>query len=181
MTILNRTPTSAIDVVAVFGPNGTQVFEGAAIMRAEVTENKKLMQHPVESARTITDHVVIEPTSMTFYLIPSPNDYRNIYQEVKSLYDRSTLLTVQTRVDVHTNILIESLPREESPDVFNTVSIEMKMREVLLVSGQIVELSAENVSNPGDQSTTERGQQAGGTATADQTEQSSILYRTFIE
>lgn len=181
MTTLNRTPTSAVDVVGVFDAQGNQVFEGASVMRAEVDEHKNLMQHPVESARTITDHVVIEPTEMTFYLVPSPNEYRNIYQEIKSLYDRSTLLTVQTRVDVHTNILIEAIPREETPEVYNTVTIEMKMREVLLVSGRVVDLSPDNVTNPTDASTVRRGQQTGAEGTAAQTQDSSVLYQVFIE
>lgn len=143
------------DVVGVFD-GYSQVFAGARPMTAAVREEAKLMEHPVESGIVVTDHMVIQPVEIELSMTLTPETYRDTYQEIKKLFSEGKLLTVQTRTDSYENQVISALPHEETPDVYDTVLLDLKLKEVRIVSA---EFTAEHrPAKPAQQSTADRGE-----------------------
>lgn len=163
------------DVVCVLDASLTQVFEAARAVKATVTRDSKSMEHPLETGATVTDHRVILPTEIELSLVLSSADYKGVYRQIANLFTKGDLLTVQTRADTYRNMVIQKIPHEENPDVFDALNLAMTLKEVLYVDAQFSDLK---VSRPRDSKTKHRGEQqpkdTGGTA-----KQSSILSRLF--
>lgn len=150
------TPTGAQDVVAVLNSQFQQVFEKARAIKATIMRASKAMEHPLETGATITDHRIVLPVNIELSLILATADYRAVYQQVRDLFNRGDLLTVQTRVDSFASMLIEKMPHDETPEMFDGVALALSLKEAQFVQPQF---SALKVAQPKDTNTTPRGQQ----------------------
>lgn len=156
-TILNLVsqfiPSFNVDSVAVFTQDYTQVFRGGRPIKAVVKENSKLMEHPIESGAVVTDHRILLPIEIELSLILRPDEYRETYNQIKQLYEEGTFLIVQTRSGIYTNQLIQGLPHEEDPTIFDTITIALSLKQVQMVTAQYTTTPR----NPKNSSTTQRG------------------------
>ena len=148
-------PTFAFDSVAVFTQDFTQIFRNARPIKAVVKEQAKVMEHPVESGVTITDHRIILPIEIELSLILASADYQSVYSNIKQYYLNATLLTIQTRSGVYQNQLIASMPHEEDPTQYNVLTVALSLKEVIFVSAQYTTLPKKS----GDSSTVKTGEQ----------------------
>lgn len=168
------------DIVAIFDDQFQQVFTGARPIKASIGEAAKTMDHPTEVGTTVTDHRVILPVEINLSLILSPAEYAQVYNNMRVAFFSGQLYTVQTKTGSYSNMLIAEMPHDEDPELFDTVSLALKMREVRYVSAQFVKLPARKVRRPVQQSTKDRGQQAPkAPAAATQAKSQSILARVF--
>lgn len=150
------TATNAQDVVAVLAADFSQVFQKARAIKASIMRTSKAMEHPLETGATVTDHRVVLPVGIELSLILSSEDYKAVYQQVRDLFKRGELLTVQTRVDSFPSMLIEKMPHEEAPEMIDGVALALSLKEALFVQPQF---SALKVASPKDSNTVQRGQQ----------------------
>lgn len=151
--------TASADVVAIFDQNFAQLFELARPIKATVKEDSKLMEHPLETGATITDHTIILPTEIELSLIPTRGEYRDVYQRIRQSFKNRDLLVVQTKTGVYDNLVIQSVPHEEDPEQFDTIAIALKLREVQFVAAQFAQLPPKAVRNPANSSKVDKGQQ----------------------
>lgn len=168
--------SSAADVVGVYLSDFTQVFRNARPMKASVKPNSKLMEHPLDDGSTIIDHRVILPTEIELYLFLGGFEGRNTYSEILSLWNNAQLLTVQTKTSSYPNMLIESPPYDEDPELFDSIIVTLKLRQAQFytaTTGQLQPL------NPVNNDTSDRGTIQPGTPTAEQTTRSSTLFDLF--
>ncbi len=139
--------TVSADQVAVWRQDDfSQVFQAARPIKATVSEEAKLMEHPVENGSTITDHRVIAPVEIQLSLVLASWDYRDVYHSIRALFRDSTLLVVQTATGCYINMIISGLPHEESPDMMDAISLTLKLKEVVLVSASYGTLSEAEVA-----------------------------------
>lgn len=164
--------TAAQDVVAVFNSDLVQVFTEARAIKANVDRASKAMEHPLETGATITDHRIILPVSIDLSLLLVSADYQAVYQQVRDLFKAGTLLTVQTRADSFPSMLIEKMPHDESPDMYDGIALALTLKQAQFVQPQF---STYKVAQPKDSNTVPRGQQEG----AESTRRSSILSGVF--
>jgi len=150
------TPTNAQDVVAVLKSDFSQAFEKARAMKATIMRASKAMEHPLETGATITDYRIVLPTTIELSLVLSSDDYRAVYQQVADLFKRGELLTVQTRVESFPSMLIEKMPHDETPEMFDGVALGLSLKEAQFVQPQFSPLK---VREPKDSKTVQRGQQ----------------------
>ena len=129
-------PSAAIDYVAIFDQNYNQLFREARAIKAVIKEQSKLMQHPIETGAIITDHRIIEPVEIELSLILASADYQDVYKQLRQYYFQATLLIVQTRSGIYQNQLIESLPHEEDPSMFDALAVALSLKEVFYVTPQ---------------------------------------------
>lgn len=148
----------AADSVGVFDQNFNQVFVNARPIKAVIKKSKKVMEHPVETGVTITDHVVINPIEIELSMILNSLDYRNVYAQIENGYNKSTLYTVQTRSGSYSNMLIESMPDEQDPSRFNMIALALKLNEVQFVEAQFAKLPPQQVANKSNASTKQKGE-----------------------
>ena len=151
------------NVVAIYDQNNNQVFIGATPMQAVVKEGAKVMEHPVENGTVIVDHLVIKPIEIDLPLITQSDDPKSVYDEIKQLYLAGTLLTVQTKSDIYTSLVIESMPHEEKHDVFDQLIIHLKLKEVKFATTQFGTLPPAKVKKKVQQTTQPEGEKQGTT------------------
>lgn len=126
--------SGAIDVVAVLDQDLNQVFPDVRALKAQVKEESKPMEHPLETGALVTDHRVILPVEIELSALVVVEDYREVYRQVKDIYLRGDLLTVQTRTDSYPSMLIASIPHEENGDMQDGITIAVSLREAKFVS-----------------------------------------------
>ena len=147
---------SAQDVVAVLASEFTQVFPKARAMKATVIRASKAMEHPLETGATITDHRIVLPVTIELSLILSSDDYKAVYQQIRDLFHRGELLTVQTRVDSFPSMLIEKMPHDETPEMIDGVALGLSLKEAQFVQPKFSTIKA---AAPRDTNTVQKGQQ----------------------
>lgn len=167
--ISNLLPSYAVDTVAIFDQNYNQLFQQAKSIKVVVKENSKLMQHPLETGAIITDHRIILPIEIEMSLILASSDYADVYKSIRQYYYNATLLVIQTRSGIYQNQLIEAIPHEEDPDMYDAITIALSLKQVFYVSAQY----AVAPKYPSDSNTQDRGTQQGNPATTQATTQAT--------
>lgn len=151
----NDVPTGAQDVVAVLNSDFEQVFEKARAVKATIMRASKAMEHPLETGATVTDHRIVLPVIVELSMILSSEDYKAVYQQVRDLFVSGELLTVQTRVDSFDSMLIEKMPHDETPEMFDGVALALSLKEAQFVQPQFATVKVEK---PKDSTTVKQGQ-----------------------
>ncbi len=158
-------PSAAIDYVAIFDENLAQVFREARALKATVKETSELMKHPLETGSVIIDHRIILPIEIDLSVIIQSEDYQSVYQQIRQYYQNGTFLIIQTKTGVYENMVIASMPHDETTEMYDTVPIALRLREVQFVEPQfgIQPAAATN------QTTVARGTQQSSTPSVTQT------------
>lgn len=155
--------TQVKDVVAVytqgFVQGFVQVFMRARPVRANIREYSRVMEHPLETGAVITDHRIVMPTEIQLDLLLQSEDYLEAYREIKQCFLNGTLLVVQTKSGSYPNQLIVEFPHEENPEIYDALSVGLKLKQSLFAGSSF----SVNPAAPPNQSTVQRGQQSGTT------------------
>jgi hypothetical protein len=167
--------TAATDVVAIFDKDFKQVFALARPIKAVVKESSKVMEHPLETGATIIDHTIILPVEIELSIIPTRGEFRDVFQRIRQAFKNRELFSVQTKTGTYENQLIQDIPHDEDPELYDTISLALKMREVQLVAAQFAKLPPKKVRNPTNASTVDRGQQQ----PKESTKSGSVLFGVF--
>jgi hypothetical protein len=152
----NQTLKSSIDIIGIFDSNTfEQLFINARPMKADIIENSKLMSHPVEDGTIVSDHKVIDPIKMTLPVILTSSDFKSIYSNIKQAFLDSTSLIIQTRTGSYPNMVISSMPHEETISIFNGITINLSLEQVKIIKPTTI-INPKNAKNA---STLNRGKQ----------------------
>lgn len=158
-------PTAKKDYVAVFDQNLKQVFSNAKILKNQVKEDSKIFEHPVETGITISDDRILLPIEIELSLIVNSENLKDTYKTIRQLFLSATLLIVQTRGGVYKNQLIATLPSEEDPEYYASLTIALKLKQVQFYAAKyaVIPKSAKHTS------TVDRGTQQATQAPPNQT------------
>jgi hypothetical protein len=138
-------PSAAYDQVQVLDQNFNQVFPLARAIKAVVKEEAKVMEHPLETGATITDHRIILPVEIELSFILPPSSYQDTYRQIRQFYLSATLLIVQTKSGVYYNQLISSMPHEENPDQYDALALALTLKQAQFATTK-VDYSPKNVN-----------------------------------
>ncbi len=152
--------TNTENRVAVFDQNSNQLFPDAKIIKVSVKEEAKVMEHPLETGETVTDHAITQPVQIDLDIFIKNPSYQNTYNIVKKLFNDFTLVTVQTITGTYSNQLIQSMPHEEKSDVYDGTIISLKLKEALFIMPQYGTVPI-SPKNPKNSSTNDLGSQNG--------------------
>lgn len=123
-----------VDVVGIYGQKSlAQMFEAARPMKATVRETSKIMQHPVETGNTLSDHHIINPTEIEIPLILSSQDYSGTFTQIRQAFLNATLLSVKTRVGVYSDMIIADMPHEEDADMYDVITIGLHLKQAIFI------------------------------------------------
>ncbi len=136
MSILNYFVSSSVqDFVGVFDSNFNQVFPNARILKPVVKPTAKGMEQPLESGKTVTDHVIMQPLQLELtMIIAGAENIDNTYQSIYNYFSNFTLLTVQTKTSNYSNLYIMEMPHEESPDQYDAVAIVLNFKQAFIAT-----------------------------------------------
>lgn len=149
-----------VDIVGIYD-NDTfdQLFEVARPVKANISRSRKVMEHPIESGALVQDFAITLPVDIELSMLLTGEEYQYVYQQIKTYFLAGIQVSVQTNADVFPNMLIQAMPHEESPEMFDAIPLALKLRQVQLVTVQYQALAPTQVTQPQDQSTINRGAQ----------------------
>lgn len=111
---------------------GSSFITGAGvIISAEVLENSKLTEHPLENGEVLADNKVILPTEINIKISLQAVNYKKIIENIKKYRDDRQMLIVETKFGVYKNMQIVSLPCSLNSDNISRITFDMKLKEVL--------------------------------------------------
>ncbi|WP_422930144.1 phage baseplate protein [Singulisphaera sp. PoT] len=123
---------SQVDIVGVYDARSfRQAFAYARPLKASIRETAKVMEHPAENGVLISDHRVVNPVEIEMPMLIPALYYGSMYQQIKSAFLGGTLLYVQTRVATYSNMFIADMPHEESPDIYDAITLTLRLRQVI--------------------------------------------------
>lgn len=145
------------DSVAVYY-NYKQVFQDARIIKATLSQDSQVMKHPLENGANVIDHRIILPREIELSIILTPKTYRDTYNLINDFFYNAKILSVQMRTGSVYNMIISSMPHEETTDVYDTVTIALKLTEILIANTQ-TSTTKVNPRNPKNANNKPRGEQ----------------------
>jgi hypothetical protein len=153
------------DLVAIFDQNFNQIVPEAKIAKVDnVGEEVTLMEHPLETGETITDHAIVKPVEIQLQVFTDGINLKNTYSTLKNLFKSFALLTIRTKTDIYENQIISSMPHTESSDMYDAIIINLKLKEAFFVQPQYGSVPIYPKSQK-HSSTVDRGNQNGTQAT----------------
>lgn len=154
------------------------IFESANVMRLDIDNEKKATRFEVESGAVRSDHVIDSLVEVMIDLVLVGDGAVGDFAALEDYYNNRKLVTVQSRMKVYPNLLVEAMPHTESGDIFDGSIIGMRLVEWKEVVPEYGALRQEQVVNPDHSSTQQRGRQSGiETNEAEGQKGRSILHR----
>lgn len=123
---------------------GNAIF-ASSIMSCSVVDDSQLMEHPVESGYTITDHKIFNPIEIDIKLSLPHYIYGDVYRELKRLYDKSPKLRIKTKAQWYTDMVLQALPHEENPENFDRLVFNLHFKQIIEIQPQFIKLPLNKV------------------------------------
>lgn len=122
---------------------------GDITLDAVVTENHghslQVTEHPVEDGADITDHARVKPDSITLDCAvtdtprgvePSPGRSAGIWESLRLLMDKATLVSVVTTLRVYENMILENLSAPRTAKEAGGLRFTATLREIRVVQNK---------------------------------------------
>ncbi|CAB4132131.1 hypothetical protein UFOVP138_54 [uncultured Caudovirales phage] len=157
---LNSTPPvlKSADLIAIFDASFNQAFTMARPLKVNVNVQSKLCDHPIETGATMSDFRIALPTEIELSLVCTGADYKGVYQSIRDAYNNGQSFILVTKADTYYNLMIQAMPHEETPDMFDVIAIALKLREILIVDTLYQPFTAKKVAKKTDVSTVKTGE-----------------------
>lgn len=144
--------------VRVFSPDA-EIFQSIIIIDADITEDSKIMDSPVESGIMISDHKINNPKEITLNCVLPIEKWEDAYKELYFWFLQSgkKFLMIQTKADVYPNMQLVALPHKETPETVSRLFFELRFREIKFVEPKYIAMPVEKVENPANAATVDAG------------------------
>lgn len=154
--LLTKTPADVVKVALDSDPSA-QVFTAARAMKVNLMPSSKLMDHPIEDGSLVTDFRIVNPKELELSVICTGKNWKTVYNQINTGYLNGELYTITTKSGVYPHMMMQAIPHDEVPDMFDVLAVSIKFREVMLAVTNYTALPAKQVKKPDDVSTTPRG------------------------
>ena len=131
------------------------LFDAAICTGLKVHDNSSVMSHPLENGSKVSDHQVFDLIEISMVLNLSKKDYNLVFENIDTAYRSSTLLTIQTKVNIYKDMIIESKPHVEGN--YQGIIINLSFIQFNAVSDVVVY----NPQFEADSNTIKKGLQSG--------------------
>lgn len=102
-----------------------------AIIDAEITETCRLAEHPLENGRVRADNKIIMPTEIVVKIALPAEQYEDIWNNIKELKDKNTMIWVQTKNEIYKNMQIIAMPFSLNVNNVSRITFSLRLKEVL--------------------------------------------------
>lgn len=130
----------------------SMVDDTGVVMSADIIEDCKLTEHPLEDGKVIADNKVILPTEIVVRVSLQPQDYKDRLDEIQRYKRDREMICVETKFNTYKNMQIVGLPCTLNVENVNRLTFNIKLREVLIMAkeGEVTEnVSDMNTKNMG--------------------------------
>lgn len=112
------------DVTTIIGSN-------SIIMDAEVNEESKLTEQPLETGAVTSDYKIKMPTTITVTMVLPAYDYQDILAELKKYKDDAQMIYIETKYGSFKNMQIVGIPCNMNVENISRITFAIKFKEVL--------------------------------------------------
>lgn len=130
------------------------------IMSADIVEQSKLTEHPLEDGKMLADNKVKMPTEITVRITLQSIDFKDKLNLLKKYKDDNQMLYVDTKFGGYMNMQIVSMPCNLNATNVSRLTFDVKLREVL-----VLEDKTKKTANESDSNTIDTGTMTGITQT----------------
>ena len=131
------------------------VFYFDAVMRVTHDQTLKITEHPVQNGAPLVDHAYMIPArvSLSIFMSDVVDSYQSgqysggssksvtAYQTMKYIQSLRQPITLNTRLDQYSNMLIENIRADESVETIAGARFTMSLRQVLMANVSITPVS----------------------------------------
>lgn len=114
------------EITTILGTNTT-------IMDAEVQEESKLTEQPLETGAVTSDYKIKMPTTITVTVVLPAQDYQDILAELKQYKDDAQMIYIETKYGNFKNMQIVGIPCRMTVENISRITFSIKFKEVLSV------------------------------------------------
>lgn len=119
--------TEQIQQLAVLDNDSLEViFSSASILRMSVIEEKTPTKFEVEDGTNRSDHVVVKPVEIQIDFALATKDDKGQLEEMRDYFNDNLLVTIQTRLNSYSNMLIIALPQEQDTRIGATIAMRLE-------------------------------------------------------
>ena len=123
------------------------------IMSADIVEQSKLTEHPLEDGKIVADNKVKMPTEITVRITLQSTDYKDKLNMLKKYKDDNQMLYVETKFGGYMNMQIVSMPCNLNATNVSRLTFDVRLREVLVLQDMEKQTANENDANTIDTGT----------------------------
>ncbi|MFV7791244.1 phage baseplate protein [Aliarcobacter lanthieri] len=157
-----------------------EIFKSTNILTLDVKLNKQATKYQVEDGTERNNHIIEKVKEIDAAIVLSKVDEsENIasFLELLDYFNNDKLVTVQTKMNIYNNMLIEAIPHNENKDIFYGCAISMHLTEWREVKPEYGELKQEQVKDKKHSDTQKTGRQQGSEVTNPQ-ERTTVIKKT---
>ncbi len=146
-------------IVGLFNEDEEELISSRSPVTINESLTSKYLMHPREDGTSIIDHRVIVPMTISMDYVFTQRSYQDDWNRVVSAFYNAEKLLVRTKTLLHDNMYIRSLPTKNSNRVFNGVMVTINLIQTLIVKPNEEGFTTNDVANPTDSDTIDRGTQ----------------------
>lgn len=139
-----------------------QIWADGYFVNVSTNPTATVPAHPLETGSSIADHRIIEPLEATLTIIATKATYRQLYSEIRGVHENSRLVRVHTRTRIMRNMAITAFPDEQNPDMFDAITLDVSLKEMLFITPSQGTMTSENTRVKADANTVQQGQKSPG-------------------
>ena len=140
------TSSLSVDVVRITDSKGRQVFAEARAMKAGVLRDSELFQHPLETGSKTTDYKIDKPVVIQLGVLVPIDTYSSVYGSLVDAMKNGEQFIVQTKAGAFPNMIIKTIPHEESSEYGDCLAMQIGFEEVLWYDTNTQTLPAKSVA-----------------------------------
>lgn len=114
------------------------------VMSAEIIEESKLTEHPLENGQVLADNKVKLPTVIDVKVTLPAVDYKDMIDNIKKYKNKNKMFRIETKFGSYDNMQIISLPCNLNVDNVERLTFNIKFREVLIMSDIKTQTASDN-------------------------------------
>ena len=159
--ILNIKQKIDVKNIAIYDQEkNREIFQRVQYLDGQITDDKKLMEHPKENGALIVDHVVHDPNQGTVSLLIADDDTDSL-NEILDYYSKEKPVTIKIKNEIYGNLVMSSKPIKADVQYLDKTKYDLSFKEVINAQTVYVKMSVPQVKNKSNASTVKTGQKQG--------------------
>lgn len=141
------TSSLSVDVVRITDSKGRQVFAMARALKAGIINESEFFQHPLEDGNKTTDFKIDKPIVIQLGVLIPTDTYTPVYSALVDAKTNGEQFIIQTFAGSFPNMVIKSMPHEESSEYGDCLAMQITFEEVKWYATNVELLPAKEVAS----------------------------------
>lgn len=104
------------------------------VMSAEIKEESRLTEHPLENGKVLADNKVMLPAEVDVKVTLPAVDYQDMIAKIREYKNQNKMFRIETKFASYDNMQIVSIPCTLNVENVQKLTFNIKFREVLMMS-----------------------------------------------